>query len=232
MIKRFFFSAVISLFFAAHANAWDMGSYVENAQAGEGKSDSSTVWDKNEKHENEVDSSMALTKANAKQNEVKIKHHAITFSYGIYTLTDLFGANRVFASTLFSFGNEHDELALFGAFSLDYGYKFDEYFETGLVFNYAHPTKELNTYSFMPKFRINLNGQGFIRPFLEADVGFMIIKDKYLADKFTDDPETSMLFTFNVTFAGLEIGHYVPLTLGLLSFGQRGLFYAGLGFHF
>ncbi len=60
----------------------------------------------------------------------------------------------------------------------------------------------------------------------------MIVKDDYLNKNFGDEAETRLSFIFNVTFAGLEIGHYVPITLGLLSFGQRGLFYTGLGFHF
>lgn len=215
MIKRFFFSVVISLFFAVHANAWDMNAYVENAQAGERITE---------------DSSMALT--NAKQNEIKIKHHAITLCYGVFTLTDFAAAFRTFATAIFSLGEYVDEAALLGAFSIDYGYKFDENFETGLVFNLAHPTKSTYTYSFMPKFRLNFNGQGFIRPFFEADAGFMIIKDEFLNKNFGDEIETKSSFIFNITFAGLEIGHYVPITLGLISFGQRGLFYAGLGFHF
>lgn len=230
MIKRFFFSAIISLVFASQANAWDMGTYVENAQAGEGITDTNSVWKNNQSQANEADSSMALTKANAKQNEIKIKHHAITFSYGIYTLTDLIGANRAVTSSIFSLGKHIDDTALLGAFSLDYGYKFDEYFETGLVFNFAHPTKSIYTYSFMPKFRVNLNGQGFVRPFFEIDAGFMIIKDDFLNN--SDEAETRSSFMFNVTFAGLEIGRYAPITLGLLSLGQRGLFYVGLGFHF
>ncbi len=144
-----------------------METYIENAQAGEGITDTNSVWKKDQNQTTDADSSMALTKANAKQNEIKIKHHAITFSYGIYALTDLIGANRVFTSALFSLGKHIDNTALFGAFSLDYGYKFDEYLETGLVFNFAHPTKCTYTYSFMPKFRLNLNSQGFIRPFLK-----------------------------------------------------------------
>lgn len=209
-----------------------MGTYVENARAGEGITDTNSVWTNGKNQATESDSSMALTKANAKQNEIKIKHHAITLCYGVFTLTDFVAANRSFATAIFSLGKYVDETALLGAFSIDYGYKFDEYFETGLVFNLAHPTKSTYTYSFMPKFRLNLNGQGFVRPFFEADAGFMIIKDNFLNENFGDEKESKSSFIFNVTFAGLEIGRYVPITLGLLSFGQRGLFYAGLGFHF
>ena len=37
---------------------------------------------------------------------------------------------------------------------------------------------------------------------------------------------------FHATLLGLELGKTLPLTLNLLSFGQRGIFYASLGCKF
>ena len=62
MIKKVFALSFLALIFAAHAYAWDMGAYVENARAGEGISDSTFVWKEEQAQPATVDSSMAFDK--------------------------------------------------------------------------------------------------------------------------------------------------------------------------
>lgn len=214
MIKRFFFSAVISLFFAAHANAWDMDSYVENAQAGEGIQADST----NKTSEIKT----AKTDVNvAKISEKKstFKQYSISVTYGIIAITDFAAAGASAAVGIFTLGNGDLSNSIPGAFSLDYGYKFNEVFESGFVFNYAHAIEDWSVYTIMPKIKLNLNYSGFVNPFVELDAGISIM-------------DNGAIPMFHITFLGLEIGKTFPLTLGLLSFGQRGIVYAGLGYRF
>ena len=212
MIKRFFFSTVISLFFAAHANAWDMGSYVENAQAGEGKSDSSAVWNTNEAKPAKTDVSMVKT---GEQKDT-LKHHSISFTYGIIAITDFAAAGASAAVSIFSLGKGDLSKSIPGAFSIDYGYKFNEVVESGLVFNYAHAIEDWSVYTIMPKIKLNLNYSGFVNPFVELDAGISIM-------------DNGAIPMFHLTFLGLEIGKKIPVVLHLLSFGQRGVVSAGFG---
>ncbi|GEM_PF-2354704 len=211
MIKRFFYSAIISLFFAVHANAWDMNGYVENAQAGVDKSDS-TIWKKSENHRYDVDRSMAQTSI----PKDTLKHHSISFTYGIITMTDIAAAYASVATSIFSLGSAELQENILGAFSIDYGYKFNEVVETGIVFNYAHPIEKFIALTFMPKLKLNFNNNGFLNPFLELDAGIC-----YFAKVAVP--------MFHVTFFGLEIGRNFPIILHLLSFGQRGVVSAGIG---
>lgn len=215
MIKRIFFSAIISLVFASQANAWDMGTYVENAQAGEGIKTDST-WKKSETQTAKKDLSMQTG-----FQEDKVKHHSISFTYGILTLSD-FAAMHISAFTeLFSLGHEKLPVSMYGAYSINYGYKFNEVVETGLIFNYAHPFKKGSFYTIMPKIKLNCNYEGFVNPFVELNAG--IIFSDFLPDIFP---------AFHITFIGIEIGRTFPITLGLLGFGQQGVAYAGLGYRF
>ncbi len=213
MTKRIFFCAVISLFFAAHANAWEMGSYVENAQAGEGIKTDST-WKKSETQTAKKDLSMQTG-----FQEDKVKHHSISFTYGILTITDFAAAGASTAVSIFTLGNGDLSKSIPGAFSIDYGYKFNDVVESGLVFNYAHAIEDWSVYTIMPKIKLNLNYGGFVNPFVELDAGISIM-------------DKGAIPMFHLTFLGLEIGKTFPLTLGLLSFGQRGIVYAGLGYRF
>ena len=214
MIKRFFFSAVISLFFAAHANAWDMDSYVENAQADEGIQADSTNKT-SEIQTAKTDVSMVKTG----EQKDSFKHHSISVTYGIITITDFAAAGASAAVGIFTLGNGDLSNSIPGAFSIDYGYKFNDIVESGLVFNYAHAIEDWSVYTIMPKIKLNLNYGGFVNPFVELDAGISIM-------------DKGAIPMFHLTFLGLEIGKTFPLTLGLLSFGQRGIVYAGLGFHF
>jgi hypothetical protein len=214
MIKRFFFSAVISLFFAAHANAWDMDSYVENAQADEGIQADSTNKT-SEIQTAQTDVSMVKTG----EQKDSFKHHSISVTYGIITITDFAAAGASTAVSIFTLGNGDLSKSIPGAFSIEYGYKFNDVVESGLVFNYAHAIEDWSVYTIMPKIKLNLNYGGFVNPFVELDAGISIM-------------DKGAIPMFHLTFLGLEIGRTFPLTLGLLSFGQRGIVYAGLGFHF
>ena len=215
MIKSFFFSAVISLFFASHANAWDMGTYVENAQAGDGIETDST-WKPRETQTAKTDLSMRTG-----VQEDKLKHHSISVTYGILTLSD-FAAMHISAFTeLFSLGHEELPVSMYGAFSINYGYKFNEVVETGIIFNYAHPFEKGSFYTIMPKLKLNCNYDGFVNPFVELNAG--IIFSDFLPDIFP---------AFHITFIGIEIGRTFPITLGILGFGQQGVAYAGLGYRF
>ena len=61
MTKRLFATSLFIFLFVSNASAWDMGAYIENAQAGEGKIDSSAVQKIEQKQPEAADSSMALT---------------------------------------------------------------------------------------------------------------------------------------------------------------------------
>ena len=61
MTKRLFATSLFIFLFASNASAWDMGAYVESAQAGEGKTDSTLVQKIEQKQPEAADSSMALT---------------------------------------------------------------------------------------------------------------------------------------------------------------------------
>lgn len=73
MAKRLFAATLFAILFASHANAWDMGAYVENAHAGEGIKDTAFVWkDEQAQPEAAEDSSMALTQEKKeKYKEIK-----------------------------------------------------------------------------------------------------------------------------------------------------------------
>ena len=61
MTKSFFATSLFIFLFVSNASAWDMGAYVESAQAGEGKTDSTRVQKTSKKQPEAADSSMALT---------------------------------------------------------------------------------------------------------------------------------------------------------------------------
>ena len=204
MFKRILFVTIISLFFASQASAWEMGEYVKDSQAGEGI----------EKQANQID----YTKAQTSVPKDTLKHHSISFTYGIITMTDFAAAYASVATAIYSLGTAELEESMFGAFSIDYGYKFNEVVETGLVFNYAHPFVNGSFYTIMPKFKLNLNYEGFVNPFIEFDAGITIT-----------NMASGVSPMFHVTFLGLEIGKTIPVILHLLSFGQRGVVSAGFG---
>lgn len=215
MTKRIFFYTVISLFFAVHANAWDMGSYVENAQAGEDIKTDST------RESQETPTAKTDLSMRTSVQKDTLKHHSVSVTYGILTLSD-FAAMHISAFTsLFSLGHEKLPVSMYGAFSINYGYKFNEVVETGIIFNYAHPFEKGSFYAIMPKIKLNCNYEGFINPFVELNAG--IIFSDFLPDIFP---------AFHITFIGIEIGRTLPITLGILGFGQQGIAYAGLGYRF
>ena len=67
MTKRLFATSLFIFLFVSNASAWDMGAYVESAQAGEGKTDSSLVQKIEQKQPEAADSSMALTEEKKQQ---------------------------------------------------------------------------------------------------------------------------------------------------------------------
>ena len=143
-----------------------------------------------------------------------LKHHSISFTYGIITITDIAAAVASVGTAIFSLGSAELQESMLAAFSIDYGYKFNKVVESGIVFNYAHPIENFSAFTFMPKLKLNFNNSGFVNPFLELDAGICILgKDV-----------TPM---FHATFLGLEIGREFNIILHLLSFGQRGVVSAG-----
>ena len=194
MIKRTLIAAIISLFFVSHANAWENTNEAQIA-----KSDVSMV--------------------KAVEQKDTLKHHSISVSYGIFAITDFAAAGASASVSIFSLGTQKVSTSIPGAFSIDYGYKFNEVVESGLVFNYAHSIEDWSVYTIMPKIKLNINYGGFVNPFVELDGGISIM-------------DKGVIPMFHLTFLGLEFGKTIPLTLGLLSFGQRGIFYIGLGHRF
>ena len=102
---------------------------------------------------------------------------------------------------------------------MDYGYRISEIVEVGAIFNYAQPIKNESMYTIMLKSRLNFNSDGFVNPFMELDAGIIF-------------NENAIAPIFHTTFLGLELGRTFPVTLGLLAFGQRGMWYASVGYKF
>ena len=75
MTKKLFETSLLTILLASYANAWDMGSYVENGQTGEGKTDSVFVQQSEQKipEAAAVDSSMGFNAKKAKQIKAEIK---------------------------------------------------------------------------------------------------------------------------------------------------------------
>ena len=214
MFKKILFATIISLFFASQASAWEMGEYVKNKQAGEGIEANDSSWQSSSSQANQIDHSMAQTSV----PKDTLKHHSVSFTYGIFTMTDVAAAYASVATAIYSLGTAELQESMFGAFSIDYGYKFNEVVEAGLVFNYAHPFVNGSFYTIMPKFKLNLNNEGFVNPFIEFDAGISIT-----------NITSGVSPMFHVTFLGLEIGREFNIILHLLSFGQRGVVSAGIG---
>lgn len=61
MTKSFFAASLLVFLLASNVSAWDMSSYVETAQAGEGKTDSTLVQKTEQKHVDTTDSGKVLT---------------------------------------------------------------------------------------------------------------------------------------------------------------------------
>ena len=72
MAKRLFAATLFAILFASHANAWDMGAYIENVQAGEGKTDSAFTW-KNEQAQPEVNNSNTEVAQEKKEEHKEIE---------------------------------------------------------------------------------------------------------------------------------------------------------------
>lgn len=153
---------------------------------------------------------------NTPSNKSSFKRHTISVGYGILTLSDFVG---LIGSAIISIFGEDESFGTLGAVSVDYGYKVNEVFETGLVFNYAMPLKNEQLYTIMPRAKLNFNATGFFNPFMELDGGVAF-------------NENGAAPIFHATLLGLEMGRDTPIILNLLSFGQRGIFYASLGFKF
>ena len=144
------------------------------------------------------------------------KRHTISVGYGILTLSDFYG---MLGSVIVSMFDGDDPFGTLGALSIDYGYKIGEFFETGLVFNYAEPIKNTPLYTIMPRAKMNFNSTGFFNPFMEVDLGV----------SFNGDGVIPM---FQLTLLGFEMGTTIPVIINILSFGQRGMFYGSIGFKF
>ncbi len=144
------------------------------------------------------------------------KRHTISVGYGILTASDIIG---MIGAAIVSMFSEEDNFGTLGALSIDYGYKVGEVFETGLVFNYAEPIKNTPLYTIMPRAKFNFNSTGFFNPFMELDLGASFSKNGAIP-------------MFHTTLLGLEMGRTIPLTINILSFGQRGMLYTSLGVKF
>ncbi|WP_073424336.1 MULTISPECIES: hypothetical protein [unclassified Fibrobacter] len=214
MTKRFLLCAVISLFFAVHANAWDMGTYVENAQAGEGIIDTNTIWKKDQKQKIIVDTSMAKANGSNQNKKSQIKHHSIGFEYDFLTLFD-FGAGL---SHLFDDKCEKLFSCSYGAVSIDYGYAFD-YIETGIILNLFIYDPPITTV--MAKLKINGNLGGFVNPFFELDAGISIMSDRVIP-------------MGHISLLGFEIGYPVSVRFQVpfLLWGAKGITNIGIGYRF
>lgn len=83
MTKRLFATSLFIFLFVSNASAWDMGAYIENAQAGEGKTDSTLVQKTEQKQPEAADSSMALTEEKKQQIINNHVYRGLYFSAGI-----------------------------------------------------------------------------------------------------------------------------------------------------
>lgn len=160
------------------------------------------------------DSSLAANESN--KQEFK-NRHSLGIEYGFLTVSDFIGALSTALTSLFSLGNDEDPTLIVGAFSINYGYKVNDMFETGLVANFAMPTQDLFFLTFMPRAKINFNNNGFVNPYMELDAGVMAAIGK------------GVVPMGHLTLLGLEIGW---VHFQLLGWGQRGLFNIGFNIPF
>ena len=85
MTKRLFATSFLVFLLASTAIAWDMGAYVENKQAGEGKIDSALVQKIEQKKSETADSSIALTEENNRQiTAAQYSEHKTNLSNHVY----------------------------------------------------------------------------------------------------------------------------------------------------
>lgn len=158
--------------------------------------------------------------AHASQQDTSVVEnpHSISVSYGVLTISDLTGAFAWFIGSFY--GGDPDPMYMIGSVSVDYGYRLGKMLETGLVFNFAMPYRDVRLYTIMPRFKLNFRGKkGFINPFMEIDGGVM----------FNSRGAVPM---FHFTLFGVELGEDYPVTLGILGEGQRGAVYLGVGRRF
>lgn len=156
------------------------------------------------------DSSLAATKSN--KPELK-NRHTLGLEYGFLTVSDFIGAIGSAMNSIFSLGEDEDPTKIIGAFSINYGYKVSNMFETGLVANFAMPTQNLCFLTFMPRAKLNFNNGGFVNPYMELDAGVMTAIGK------------GAIPMGHLTLFGLEIWHF---HIQLLGWGQRGIINAGV----
>lgn len=156
------------------------------------------------------DSSLAANESN--KQELK-NRHTLGIEYGFLTVSDFIGALSTTLTSLFSLGNDEDPTLIVGAFSINYGYKVSNMFETGLVANFAMPTQNLCFLTFMPRAKLNFNNGGFVNPYMELDAGVMTAIGK------------GAIPMGHLTLFGLEIWHF---HIQLLGWGQRGIVNAGV----
>ena len=193
MFKNLFCIVFIVALLTTYAGAWEMENYT-NVPA-----DSAEIEKKKAQNFEQ-------------NNRAPLKRHSLSFEYDWITLTDV-------AFALVSIVDDDAESS--GAISVDYGYTFADFFETGLVFNYALTDRPI--VSFMPKVKFNGNLGGVVNPFLEMDLG--VCYSAY----------TNKVFPIgHVTLLGLEVGYPVSLRFQIpfLLWGQRGIAYMGFGFRF
>ena len=218
MRRSLFTVFIFALSLASQANAWDMDMYVENAKASE-ETDSTkaTAQFPQATHGTTATHSTTATRTND-----EFKRHSISVGYGILTISDFVGAIAVSIVEIIDglAGNDDgDDFGWLGTFMVDYGYRLDDHFELGGVFGYSQPVKNTPMFTLMPKGKLNFNNGGFVNPFMELDAGVI----------FNGNGAAPI---FHATLLGLEIGRRFPLTLGLLAFGQRGMWYATIGHRF
>ncbi|SHL16185.1 hypothetical protein [Fibrobacter sp. UWEL] len=140
--------------------------------------------------------------------------HNISVEYGFLNFTDFIWALSTGIGSAFS--HEEPEDAFFiGDISINYGYEVSDFFETGVIFNFAMPDNDIAFFTLMPRAKLNFNKYGFINPYMELDAGIIVA---------TTGGAMPML---HYTLFGLEIGYFY---IQLLGWGQRGLIYAGLKF--
>lgn len=147
--------------------------------------------------------------------EKKESHHNISLEYGVLTVMDY---AAIFAIAFTSIAPDDDDSSdlMLGAISLNYGYEFTKFLETGLILNFAMPLEDAFYLTFMPRIKFNMNSNGFVNPYIEFDAG---------ATTDFDD----IIPMFHITLIGLEIG---PVYFQILGFGQRGTLYAGGRYEF
>ena len=190
-----------------------------------------------------VVAAMMATLSVQAQEEAYLKHE-IGVSYGALSNSDWMSIGDVLGTYLFSFGQfSYDDTEFTGPIGLEYFYHVNEVVGIGAIGVYASETKDMlmggkkygeakSTYiTLLPAAKFNWLRKKYFGMYSKVGAGVCIRtrnEDYTLNSESHDDSEHDVLFNFQVTGIGLEVGSPNVRAFGEIGVGEQGIFVAGL----